>query len=64
MAPMNPVYIGLFSSETVWATIINAPEKIPADPTPATARPMIRAIEFGAAPQIKLPISNSPIAVR
>ena len=29
-----------------------APENIPADPTPATARPMIRATDVGAAPQI------------
>lgn len=27
-----------------------APENIPADPTPATARPMMRATEVGAAP--------------
>jgi len=41
-----------------------APEKIPADPMPATARPMIRAIEFGARPQIKDPISNTAMALR
>ena len=28
------------------------PLKMPADPRPATARPMINAIEFGAVPQI------------
>ena len=28
-----------------------APENIPAEPRPATARPMIRATEVGAAPQ-------------
>lgn len=33
-------------------------------PKPATARPMIKAIELGAAPQIKLPSSKIPIAAR
>ena len=44
--------------------MMSAPEKIPADPRPAIARPMIKAIEFGAAPQIKLPSSKIPIAIR
>lgn len=38
--------------------MIMTPEKMPAPPTPAIARPMIKAIEFGAAPQITEPISN------
>ena len=64
IAPMKPVYIGRFTRGTLYATMISAPEKIPALPTPATARPMIRAIEFGATPQIREPNSKIPIAMR
>lgn len=38
--------------------IIIAPEKIPADPTPAIARPRIKDGELGAAPQRVLPTSK------
>lgn len=38
-----------------------APENIPADPTPATARPMIRATEVGAAPHYA--ISESALLI-
>jgi hypothetical protein len=62
MEPMRPVYIGRFVSGTVFATIMRAPEKIPALPSPAMARPTIRAVEFGATPQIKDPSSNTRIA--
>lgn len=41
-----------------------APEKIPADPTPAIARPIIKAAELGAAPQMALPISKMTSAVK
>jgi hypothetical protein len=41
-----------------------APEKIPADPTPAIARPMIKAAELGAAPQMALPISKMTRAIK
>jgi hypothetical protein len=41
-----------------------APEKIPAAPIPATARPMMRAVEFGATPQIREPISKMKRAMR
>jgi hypothetical protein len=40
------------------------PENIPADPKPATARPTIRAVEVGAAPQTKEPISKIPKAIK
>lgn len=36
------------------------PEKMPEHPRPAIALPKIRVDEFGAAPQIREPISNSP----
>lgn len=41
-----------------------APEKIPADPMPAIARPMISAVDVGAAPQITEPSSNKAMAVK
>jgi hypothetical protein len=41
-----------------------APVNIPADPKPATARPMIRAVEVGAVPQTKEPISKIPKAIK
>jgi hypothetical protein len=39
-----------------------APEKIPALPRPAIARPMMREVELGAAPQRREPISKSEMA--
>ena len=41
-----------------------APEKIPADPTPAIARPTIRATEVGAAPQRAEPSSKIKIEIK
>lgn len=38
--------------------IIMAPEKIPADPRPAMARPRMKTAELGAAPQMVLPTSK------
>jgi hypothetical protein len=35
-----------------WKVMITLPPNIPDDPRPAIARPMIRAVELGAAPQI------------
>jgi hypothetical protein len=64
IAPIKLVYTGLFTSGTEYATIIRAPEKMPAEPTPATALPMMRTIELGATPQIKLPSSKTPIATK
>ncbi len=40
------------------------PEKIPALPNPAIARPTMSAIEFGAAAQMRLPSSKIPIAAK
>jgi hypothetical protein len=47
----------------VLAMIKMAPEKIPAAPTPATARPIMSAVEFGATPQINEPTSKMNKAV-
>ena len=44
--------------------IIRAPEKMPADPKPAIARPRMRAVELGATPQTKEPSSKMPMAVK
>lgn len=41
-----------------------APEKMPATPIPAIARPTIKTELEGATPQIKDPISNMPTAVK
>jgi hypothetical protein len=35
------------------------PEKRPAEPRPATARPMMKTVEVGAAPQMAEPISKT-----
>jgi len=40
-----------------------APLKIPAAPTPAMARPTIKAVELGAIPQIRDPTSKMNRAV-
>ena len=40
------------------------PAWTPPAPSPAILRPKIKAIEFGAAPQIAEPISNSKTAAR
>lgn len=38
--------------------IIIAPEKMPAEPKPAMARPAMKTGELGAAPQMALPTSK------
>jgi hypothetical protein len=58
------MYVGLCLNGTVTEMIKMAPEKIPAAPTPATARPMIRAVELGATPQMREPISKMNRAMR
>jgi hypothetical protein len=64
MPPMSPIYVGRCLNGTVIEMIKMAPEKIPAAPTPATARPMMSAVELGATPQIKEPISKMNRAIR
>lgn len=41
-----------------------APENIPVAPMPATARPTMNTVEFGAAPQMAEPTSKTTTAVR
>jgi hypothetical protein len=64
MAPKKPVYMGRLATGTVWARMISAPEKTPAEPAPDMARPMMRTVLEGAAPQIAEPISNIKIETR
>lgn len=44
--------------------MMRAPEKIPAEPIPAIARPIMRVGLSGAAPQMREPISNRAMAVK
>lgn len=62
--PNTAVYIGRFPNGTRPTITIIPPWKIPADPTPATALPTMKAVELGAAPQTALPISNMSMEVR
>lgn len=64
IAPRNPVHIGRFCSGTLCMIITIAPEETPADPSPAMARPRMKAVEFGAAPQITEPSSKRPMTAR
>lgn len=43
---------------------LTTPEKIPAAPTPAMARPTMKTTELGAAPQMADPTSNKMTVAR
>ena len=58
MLPNNTPYFARFSSGTEQAMMMKLPAKMPADPTPAIARPMIKVVEFGDTPQMSEPISK------
>jgi hypothetical protein len=64
MPPMRPEYMGRLARGTEWARMSRAPEKTPADPMPATARPTMRVTEFCATPQMRLPSSKMQMASR
>lgn len=64
MAPMKPVSMGRFCSGTLLAMTTIAPEKMPQEPNPAIALPMMKAVELGAAPHTAEPISNRTMADR
>ena len=51
-----PMRSGFALSEATVRTIINPPLATPDAPIPATARPTIKLLLFGAKPQIRLPI--------
>jgi hypothetical protein len=44
--------------------MVKVPERMPAQPTPATARPTTRAVEVGAAPHMAEPISKMMMAIK
>ena len=55
---------GRLGRGTVIEMITKAPEKIPATPIPAMARPTIKAVLVGATPQIKEPTSKRVMATK
>lgn len=57
-APKAPWNMALFLRGISGTMITMTPENMPADPRPAIARPIINAIEFGAAPHIAEPASK------
>ena len=62
--PKMDVKIGRLRKGTSGSIIIIPPEKIPADPSPAMARPMMKAVELGAAPQMAEPASKMTMEKR
>lgn len=62
--PMNDVYIGRLRRGMMGRIIIILPVKIPAEARPATALPMIKVIELGAAPQTAEPTSKTTSETR
>ncbi len=64
MLPNSAPYFALFSSGTEQAMMMKLPAKIPADPTPAMARPTINAVEFGEVPQMSEPTSKMAMETR
>lgn len=64
MPPMSPVNVGRLARGTDVAMMRYAPEKTPAEPRPAIARPMMRATLFGATPQMRDPTSKIATAMR
>jgi hypothetical protein len=52
------IYTGLSFIVVKTATYVKVPEYMPEPPTPATTRPMMRAVILGDAPQRALPASN------
>lgn len=58
VAPMNPVKILLLLKGVHRAMMMKHPPKTPDPPTPAIARPMIKATEEDAVAQTRLPTIN------
>ena len=63
VAPMNPMYLGLFSSGKRSERMTFPPVLLPALPMPAMARPMMKAVDEGAAAQMMDPISKMKMSV-
>ena len=62
--PNIPNTRGRFGNATVLAMMTIAPEKIPATPIPAIARPTIKTVLEGATAQMSDPISKMRMAER
>lgn len=62
-APKRPNNAGRLCKGTTGINMLKAPCSIPALPSPAIARPTIRLMELGAAPQIAEPTSKIPMKV-
>lgn len=56
--------MGLFSMGVTCIKMTTAPPEMPDEPMPAMARPMMKAVELGAAPQIAEPTSKRATAAR
>lgn len=54
-----PWNMGLFGSGIMGIMTIMEPEKMPAEPKPAMARPIMKTIDAGAAAQMTEPTSNT-----
>jgi len=63
-APTTPCSTGRLFKGTTYVTTVMIPLNIPAEPSPATARPTINALEVGAEPQMIDPISKIPIHIK
>ena len=61
---MSPMYAGRWRNGTDTVMMRIAPLKIPAEPMPAIARPMMSAVELGATPQMREPTSKMNSAER
>lgn len=62
--PISPVKIGLCFGGALKAASVKEPVLIPAAPSPAIARPMMRTVDEGAMAQTRLPISKRKMARR
>ncbi|KAL8789124.1 MAG: hypothetical protein Q9195_006990 [Heterodermia aff. obscurata] len=62
--PKIPWYTGLFANGIIFTIMIIAPFIMPAAPNPDTARPTMKALDVGAAPQSTEPISKMTIMLK
>lgn len=62
--PKMAVKVGRLRTGISGSNIIIPPEKMPAEPIPAIARPIMKAVELGAAPQRADPASKMTIVIR
>jgi hypothetical protein len=62
--PKRPWKAGLRCKGIIGIMINMQPEKIPAEAMPAMARPTIKTVELGAAPQMAEPISKTTTLTR